>query len=288
MSQDTETVLDRRRLRRRLALWRAAAIAGLALVIGSLAFGASGSRPRRTPADRPRHHRGHDHRGPRSARAAEEAQGRQERRGRARVRQQPRRHDDRRRRPVRGAARRRQEEAGRRPVRHRRGLGRLHRRPRHRPHRRARQHDHRLGRRDHPVAGGERSCWTSSASSSTRSRAASSRPARRPSSRSTRRRARSCRTMIDEGFRWFSRWSRTGAASTPRRRPGPLDGPRLLRPRGARAQARRRDRRRGRGGALARGEAQRHQGPQGRRLEAEAGRAAGACSSAIFGGCRAV
>ncbi len=39
MSQDTETVLERRRLRRKLGLWRAAAIAGLALLIGSLAFG---------------------------------------------------------------------------------------------------------------------------------------------------------------------------------------------------------------------------------------------------------
>ena len=51
-----------------------------------------------------------------------------------------------------GAARALQEEAGRRPVRHRRGLGRLHRRARRRLHRLARQHDHRLGRRARPVA----------------------------------------------------------------------------------------------------------------------------------------
>ena len=65
---------------------------------------------------------------------------------------------------VRGAARRRQEEAGRRAVRHRGDIGRLHRRARHRLHRLARQHHHRLGRRPRPVAGGERSCSTSSAS----------------------------------------------------------------------------------------------------------------------------
>lgn len=36
---ETETVLDRRRLRRSLTLWRAAGVAGLALAVGALAFG---------------------------------------------------------------------------------------------------------------------------------------------------------------------------------------------------------------------------------------------------------
>ena len=36
---ETETVLDRRRLRRSVSLWRAAGIAGLALAIGAFALG---------------------------------------------------------------------------------------------------------------------------------------------------------------------------------------------------------------------------------------------------------
>lgn len=39
MHSETENVLDRRRLRRGLSLWRSLAIAGLALAIGTLAFG---------------------------------------------------------------------------------------------------------------------------------------------------------------------------------------------------------------------------------------------------------
>ncbi|MGH1418051.1 MAG: signal peptide peptidase SppA [Hyphomicrobiaceae bacterium] len=39
MTNETETVLDRRRLRRRLTVWRAAAIAALALFLGYMAFG---------------------------------------------------------------------------------------------------------------------------------------------------------------------------------------------------------------------------------------------------------
>src|SRR3990172_6740661 len=39
MTFETETVLDRRRMRRRLSFWRSAAIAGLALAFGLLAFG---------------------------------------------------------------------------------------------------------------------------------------------------------------------------------------------------------------------------------------------------------
>ena len=39
MTNDIETVLDRRRLRRSLSTWRGAAIAGLALAFGVLAFG---------------------------------------------------------------------------------------------------------------------------------------------------------------------------------------------------------------------------------------------------------
>jgi protease IV len=39
MSLETEVVLDRRRMRRRLALWRSVAIVGLAVVLGLLAFG---------------------------------------------------------------------------------------------------------------------------------------------------------------------------------------------------------------------------------------------------------
>ncbi len=40
MSQETETVLDRRQMRRRLSLWRGLAITGLALGVGALAMGA--------------------------------------------------------------------------------------------------------------------------------------------------------------------------------------------------------------------------------------------------------
>ncbi len=47
----------------------------------------------------------------------------------------------------------RQDQAGGGAVRHGRDLGRLHCRPRHRPDHRARQHHHRLGRRHLPVAG---------------------------------------------------------------------------------------------------------------------------------------
>ena len=36
---ETETVLDRRRLRRSVSFWRAAGIAGVALALGALAFG---------------------------------------------------------------------------------------------------------------------------------------------------------------------------------------------------------------------------------------------------------
>jgi protease-4 len=39
MTLETETVLDRRRMRRRLTLWRSAAIIGLAVAFGALAFG---------------------------------------------------------------------------------------------------------------------------------------------------------------------------------------------------------------------------------------------------------
>ena len=58
-------------------------------------------------------------------------------------------------------------------------------------------------------------------------------------------------------------------------------------PRGARQQARRPDRRRARGRQIPGGEAQHPQGPQGRRLQAEAPRAAGAswaCRSRRWGG----
>ena len=69
-----------------------------------------------------------------------------------------------------------------------------------------------------------------------------------------------------------------GAAST-RRACRPGAGPRVLGPRGARLQADRPDRRRGRGRQIPRGEAQRPQGPEGRRLEAQAGRDWGARSA---------
>ena len=71
MTFETETVLDRRRLRRRLSLWR-----GLAVLAALLAFGLRrllvrrGRGPRRAAADRPRQPRGHHHRGPRQAQTA--------------------------------------------------------------------------------------------------------------------------------------------------------------------------------------------------------------------------
>ncbi len=95
MSFETEAVLDRRRMRRRLALWRGAAIVGLALAFGALAFKGSDlssiTAPRQIARiaiegtitdDRDQ------------LDDAEEDQGGEPRRGRARLRQQPGRHDD--------------------------------------------------------------------------------------------------------------------------------------------------------------------------------------------------
>ena len=42
MHPETETVLERRRLRRSLSLWRAAGIAAVALAIGAFALGSEG------------------------------------------------------------------------------------------------------------------------------------------------------------------------------------------------------------------------------------------------------
>ena len=153
MTFETETVLDRRRLRRRLSLWRVLAVIAAAPRRRASRCSRRPMAARGAAADRPRHHRGAHHRRPRPAAADQE--GRRQPGGRRGDpdRQQPRRHHGGRRGAVRGDARARQEEAAGGAVRHGGHLGRLYRRPRHRPDRRSRQHHHRLGRRHLPVAG---------------------------------------------------------------------------------------------------------------------------------------
>ncbi len=76
--------------------------------------------------------------------------------------------------------------------------------------------------------------------------------------------------MVAESKRWFVALVADRRKIDTARHCRPGAGPRLLRARGARQQADRRSRRRGRGGQVSRGEAQPAQGPQGDRLEAQA------------------
>ena len=91
--------------------------------------------------------------------------------------------------------------------------------------------------------------------------------------------------MVAESQRWFVGLVATRRGIDTASVAGPRAGPRLLRPRGAGLQAHRPDRRRARGRQIPGGEAQHPQGPQGRRLEAEARERLGpvACRSAALG-----
>ena len=158
MVLDAESVIDRRRLKRRLTAWRIAAVALGLLLLGALLLndpnmvGSAGHlAPRRAPDRDGRHHRR-----PQDARA--DRQGRQvgPGQGRHRRHQQSGRHHDRRRGDVRRHQAARREEAGGGRVRDACHLRRLYHRARHRPHLRLRQHHHRLGRRDLPMGRGDR------------------------------------------------------------------------------------------------------------------------------------
>ena len=155
MTFETETVLDRRRLRRRLSLWRGLAVLAAILAFGLIVFSSAegvGLTERRQIARVSLE--GHHHRGPRPAEALQAARREQAGRGGDPVHQQPRRHHHRRRGPVRGHPRAGQGQARGGADGNGGDLGRLHRRARHRPHGGARQHHHRLGRRHLPVGGG--------------------------------------------------------------------------------------------------------------------------------------
>jgi hypothetical protein len=71
MTFETETVLDRRRLRRRVSWWRALAIIAAVVVVGVVsAKTAEQAGFSEKPAHRPRQPRRPDHRGSRAAEAA--------------------------------------------------------------------------------------------------------------------------------------------------------------------------------------------------------------------------
>ena len=288
MAFETETVLDRRRLRRRLSLWRGAGgdrrrsspsgSSSSRLPKASASPSAGRSRASASRASSPRTAT--------SCKLLQAARRRQAGRGGDPVHQQPRRHHDRRRSPVRGDPR---------AVPRRSPWSASSARWRPRP----------------PISSASppTTSWRAATPSPARSASSSSGPRSRqlldklgvkmneiksgplkanpsPFQPLDEAGKAAAEQMVAESQRWFVGLvaTRRGIDTAQRRRP--RAGPRLLRPRGARLQAGRPDRRRGRGRQMAGGEAQHPQGPQGGRLEAQARKRLGprrACRSAALG-----
>ncbi len=160
MSLDADSIVDRRRMRRKLTFWRVFAVLvaiGAVIAIGvALRAPGTGMLTADRRFDRPRHHYGPDPRRP-GARRGAGAAGQVARAGRDRAHQQPRRHHLRLGATVRRADAAEGAEAAGGRGRRACGVGRLHRRDRRRPHRRAGDLAGRLDRRAVPVSERHRS-----------------------------------------------------------------------------------------------------------------------------------